>query len=304
MTCWCSCMRHPRQAFTREQLLEQVWNWSFGDTSTVTVHVRRLREKLEADPALPQRIATVWGVGYRYEPEAAMITAAELWMVSYTVAGIAAAAAAAGMIVLRLLAARSVATSLTVVAAVTIAATLAGVVVISLEMFISRKDLNVVLAVVAIAGIAGFAVALLLGRRVLGGQPPAAGRRPGGGHAAASTGAASAVLPAELAGLSAALRRAHGLLAEARDRERALEASRRELVAWVSHDLRTPLAGLRAMAEALEDGVVTDWPTVSRYHTQIRAETDRLALMIDDLFELSRIHAGALRLSRQVVGPR
>jgi DNA-binding response OmpR family regulator len=64
-------MCHPLQAFTREQLLEQVWNWSFGDTSTVTVHVRRLREKLEADPTLPQRIVTVWGVGYRYEPEAA-----------------------------------------------------------------------------------------------------------------------------------------------------------------------------------------------------------------------------------------
>ena len=64
-------MRHPRQAFTREQLLDRVWNWSFGDTSTVTVHVRRLREKLEADPTIPQRIVTVWGVGYRYEPEAA-----------------------------------------------------------------------------------------------------------------------------------------------------------------------------------------------------------------------------------------
>jgi DNA-binding response OmpR family regulator len=64
-------MRHQRQAFTREQLLEHVWNWSFGDTSTVTVHVRRLREKLERDPMLPQRIVTVWGVGYRYEPEAA-----------------------------------------------------------------------------------------------------------------------------------------------------------------------------------------------------------------------------------------
>ena len=62
-------IRHPRQAFTREQLLEQVWNWSFGDTSTVTVHVRRLREKVEADPTLPQRIITVWGVGYRFEPE-------------------------------------------------------------------------------------------------------------------------------------------------------------------------------------------------------------------------------------------
>jgi DNA-binding response OmpR family regulator len=64
-------MSHPRQVFTREHLLEQVWNWSFGDTSTVTVHVRRLREKLEADPTMPQRIVTVWGVGYRYEPEAA-----------------------------------------------------------------------------------------------------------------------------------------------------------------------------------------------------------------------------------------
>jgi DNA-binding response OmpR family regulator len=64
-------LRHPRQAFTREELLDQVWNWSFGDTSTVTVHVRRLREKLEADPTRPRRIVTVWGVGYRFEPGAA-----------------------------------------------------------------------------------------------------------------------------------------------------------------------------------------------------------------------------------------
>jgi DNA-binding response OmpR family regulator len=62
-------LRHPRQAFTREQLLSEVWGWSFGDTSTVTVHVRRLREKLEDDPTLPRRIVTVWGVGYRYQPE-------------------------------------------------------------------------------------------------------------------------------------------------------------------------------------------------------------------------------------------
>jgi DNA-binding response OmpR family regulator len=61
-------MQHLRQAFTREELLDQVWNWSFGDTSTVTVHVRRLREKLETDPTQPRRIVTVWGVGYRYEP--------------------------------------------------------------------------------------------------------------------------------------------------------------------------------------------------------------------------------------------
>ncbi|MBO0829880.1 MAG: response regulator transcription factor [Streptosporangiales bacterium] len=61
-------LRHPRQAFTRAELLDRVWGWSFGDHSTVTVHVRRLREKIEARPTEPVRIVTVWGVGYRYEP--------------------------------------------------------------------------------------------------------------------------------------------------------------------------------------------------------------------------------------------
>src|SRR5207302_4852555 len=107
-------------------------------------------------------------------------------------------------------------------------------------------------------------------------------------------------LPAELSELSDALGVAQERLNAARQRERALEASRRELVAWVSHDLRTPLAGLRAMAEALEDQVVVDPRTISQYHTQIRTETDRLSSMIDDLFELSRIPAGALRLSRRM----
>jgi DNA-binding response OmpR family regulator len=64
-------LRHPAQAWTRAQLLDQVWGWQFGDQSTVTVHVRRLREKIETDPAAPRRLVTVWGVGYRYEPEAA-----------------------------------------------------------------------------------------------------------------------------------------------------------------------------------------------------------------------------------------
>ncbi|OLE28629.1 MAG: DNA-binding response regulator [Actinobacteria bacterium 13_1_20CM_3_71_11] len=60
-------MRHPGRAFKRGELLEAVWGWTFGDQSTVTVHVRRLREKVEVDPAEPRRIVTVWGVGYRYE---------------------------------------------------------------------------------------------------------------------------------------------------------------------------------------------------------------------------------------------
>jgi DNA-binding response OmpR family regulator len=62
-------LSHPGVAYSRADLLEKVWGWDFGDQSTVTVHVRRLREKIERDPAKPTRVATVWGVGYRYDRE-------------------------------------------------------------------------------------------------------------------------------------------------------------------------------------------------------------------------------------------
>lgn len=84
---------------------------------------------------------------------------------------------------------------------------------------------------------------------------------------------------------------------EARERERAAEASRRELVAWISHDLRTPLAGIMAMSEALADGVVDDPAGVRRYATTISRDTERLGSMVEDLFELSRINAGAIALT-------
>ncbi|MDQ0809210.1 two-component system response regulator ResD [Streptomyces sp. B3I7] len=61
-------LAHPRQVFGREELMREVWGWDFGDLSTVTVHVRRLRGKVEDDPARPLLIQTVWGVGYRFEP--------------------------------------------------------------------------------------------------------------------------------------------------------------------------------------------------------------------------------------------
>jgi DNA-binding response OmpR family regulator len=61
-------LAHPGHAFTRAELLARVWGWEFGDQSTVTVHVRRLREKVEAEPTRPRRIATIWGTGYRYDP--------------------------------------------------------------------------------------------------------------------------------------------------------------------------------------------------------------------------------------------
>jgi two-component system response regulator ResD len=61
---------HPGRAFSRAELLDQVWGWSFGDLSTITVYVRRLREKVEPEPTAPAQLQTVWGVGYRWEATA------------------------------------------------------------------------------------------------------------------------------------------------------------------------------------------------------------------------------------------
>lgn len=144
------------------------------------------------------------------------------------------------------------------VVAVSVLSVLAGIVGVAQAMFIDEHDLRVLLAVVGVSATVSLIIGWWLGRRL-----------------------ANAAMWAD----------------EARDRERAAEANRRDLVAWVSHDLRTPLAGMRAMAEALEDGVVVDPETVAEYHRRIRVETDRMAGLVDDLFELSRITAGALRLS-------
>jgi signal transduction histidine kinase len=157
---------------------------------------------------------------------------------------------------------RSVTVHIVVLLVMTVLAVLAGIVSAAVGMFISNHDLHVLVVVVTTAGAVSLVAGLWAGRR---------------------------------------LARASMWQAEARERERQAEASRRELVAWVSHDLRTPLAGLRAMAEALEDGVVDDPETVADYHHRIRVEADHMAELVDDLFELSRINAGALRLTTAAV---
>jgi signal transduction histidine kinase len=226
-----------------------------------------------------------------------MIPFSALVEVAAYAAGGALVVAAAGLVVLHLLRARSVAAQLAVVASATVAAIVAGIIAITLAMMISDHDRAVALTVVIVAGLVGLGVSLLLGRRlIVATRTLVEAVRSGRYHVP------SRRLPAELAELARELEAAHGRLAAAHEREKTLEASRRELVAWVSHDLRTPLAGLRAMAEALEDGIVSDQETTRRYHGRIRTEVDRLTEMVDDLFELSRIHAGALRLSRRRVG--
>jgi signal transduction histidine kinase len=167
-----------------------------------------------------------------------------------------------GGLVLRLLGHRSITASISVVVLMGTGTVMAGVTGVAWAMFLSSHDLRVVLVVTSVSGAAALFVALLLGRR---------------------------------------LARQSVWERESLARERAVEASRRELIAWVSHDLRTPLAGLRAMAEALEDRVVAEPTQVASYHTALRRETDRLAGMVDDLFELSRIQAGAIALQLDAV---
>ncbi|MBZ0289552.1 MAG: HAMP domain-containing histidine kinase, partial [Anaerolineae bacterium] len=88
------------------------------------------------------------------------------------------------------------------------------------------------------------------------------------------------------------------------EQKRLLEQARRDLIAWVSHDLRTPLASMRVMVEAMADGVVTDAQTVSRYHQNIQNEIQHLSHLIDDLFELAQLDTGHLTLEKQTISLR
>jgi signal transduction histidine kinase len=225
----------------------------------------------------------------------------DLEYISVRVLGIALVITLIAILALKKFAARSIGLMITIVVAATVITSLAGVGVIAYRMVGTAAERDDVLDLMAIAGLAGLLVALFVGHRLIKASRALSSAVQGVGESGVYV-APQLTLPAELAELSEGLAVAHERLAQARSRERALEASRRELVAWVSHDLRTPLAGLRAMAEALEDQVVVDPREVSQYHSQIRREVDRLTLMIDDLFELSRIHAGALRLSKRMVG--
>lgn len=228
-----------------------------------------------------------------------MIPLSDLVLVIALAGGASLAVAAAGSVLLRAVRQRSLRLSLVLVAVVPVAAVLAGAVAAGAAMFFSQHDLTVLLLVAAIAGSVAVATALVLARRVAAGS-----RSIGVATAGLSDGtyrSPDVPLTAELAELDRQLAETSKRLESSRQRERALEGSRRELVAWVSHDLRTPLAGLRAMAEALEDAVIDDPATIDLYHARIRREADRLSDMVGDLFELSRINASALNLDLQEV---
>ena len=182
------------------------------------------------------------------------------------------------------------------VAVVAIGAVVAGVVGTSQAMFLSGHDFGVVLVVLLVAAIVALVFALLAGASVVRSSRllREQARRFGESGEFTSPGIGTV----ELRELSEELLRTSDRLRDSRDRERRLEESRRELVSWVSHDLRTPLAGLRAMTEALEDDMVDD---PARYHRRMRREVDRMTLLVEDLFTLSRIQSGTAPLRRETV---
>ncbi len=104
----------------------------------------------------------------------------------------------------------------------------------------------------------------------------------------------------EMAALADAFNHMAAQLEDADRRQREAKQLRRNLIAWVGHDLRTPLASMRAIVEALDDGVVTDPATTSRYIRTVRRDIGALSLLIDDLFEMAQIDAGGLTLDRQL----
>ncbi len=173
-------------------------------------------------------------------------------------AGAAAIIGGLGLIVVALLTRRSLSWAAVIAPVVVVLSVAVGVIVSGRAMHFSSEDSRLVLLILGAATPVAIGFGLIIARRV---------------HELDRREADSVAL---------------------RQRDLELERTRREMVAWVSHDLRTPLAGLRAMAEALEDGVVDD---PSRYHRRMRIEVDRMSLMVDDLLALSQLQSGALRMA-------
>ncbi len=217
-----------------------------------------------------------------------------------TIVGIALLCAIAvgglGLIVLRLLRGASMLLQLFVVVVSAILSVTVGMIAASGAMYISGHDLVVMFSVTGASALVSLGVALVLGRAFTRNS-----NRLRMLAQALGDGERVAVRPnrsdtTEFAALADDLAATSERLARAREEVAAIDASRRELVAWISHDLRTPLAGLRAMAEALEDNMADD---PQRFHRQMRSQVDHLSAMVDDLFELSKINSGTLTLTME-----
>jgi len=190
------------------------------------------------------------GVGLPLGPQGVVKPEIEAIAIAAGTAGLVGLVGATGTLAL---ARRSVPAATAVGPAVVVASMAAGVWVAAREMFLSEQDLALISYILGICVPIALVCGFLLYRAV---------RR-----------------------VDIEAGRAHA----AREREQSLAASRREMISWASHDLRSPLAGIRIMSEALEDGLAAD---PADYHRRIRRESDRMTRMVDDLLEMSRLNQG------------
>lgn len=212
------------------------------------------------------------------------------WMI-VAAGSVTAVVAVAAQRLLRRTSIRARFVALPVVAA---AVTAANLVVLYLRMAVNDHDAAVVVTLLCYSLAAGLAVALVIARGTTGAVAHLAdtARALGDGDLDARVGALEA--GPDLDALGATLDDMATQLAASQARERAVEQTRRDLMTAVSHDLRTPLSSLRAMIEALDDGVVSDPPTVTRYVGEMRRSATQLSDLVDDLFELAQLDAGAI----------
>ena len=197
-----------------------------------------------------------------------------------------------GLFLLHVVRYRSLRHQLTIATLLPVVAVATTVLINVQLMFLSAHDSLVILIALLVSLVLAAFGAWLVVRRI-----SRASRRVGaglhqlvsdsaGGTSVVADSLETAAAPRELAQVLEDLAETRRTLAESRARERAAEQSRQELVSFMSHDLRTPLAGLRALSEGLEDGVINDVP---RAMSQLRATVARMSVLVDDLFALSRV---------------
>jgi signal transduction histidine kinase len=193
---------------------------------------------------------------------------------------------------------RSLRLQLCIIVLVAIASVIIGILAVARSMYLSGHDLTVVFYVAGASGIISLALATALGVWLTRNARNLVRLTRSLGDGNRLEPEPTKARAYEFAEVARELAETSRRLAQSKDEVAALDAARRELIAWISHDLRTPLAGLRVMAEALEDGLADD---PQRFHRQMRSQVDHISDMVDDLFELAKIESGALKLTLEPV---
>ncbi|SKG09969.1 sensor histidine kinase [Mycobacteroides abscessus] len=225
-----------------------------------------------------------------------MLSPVDLLVIAVTALVCTSAATAAALAFLYLNRRGTIGSHMAAVTGATVAAIVGSTVAISAEMYLSPHDLRVLLWVIGMSAVMGSFGAWFMLHRVRRSflQLRRAAERIGAGEIVQ----ADLDGAAEFSEISVELADASARLVASRSEIARLDAARRQLVAWVSHDLRSPLAGIRAMAEALEEGVAQ---APAEYIRLIRDQVDAVNRMVDELFELSKIQSGALKLTKEPV---